>query len=224
MEQLCEHNGDEINVMTDKLDTAGHAWLTQMHTVYHAGLLTKELTKCYDESHDFQHHVDVLKNTSSILGADEERVCYLAEVAAILHDVCDHKYVDTIEANKQRLDTFLSGITDGDAIGWIIDNISYSKEVRGGYPQHIDPQVQRARNVVSDADKLEAIGTKGINRCYQFTSAFNPALSSTEVTALVLQHCHDKLLGLPSYMRTQAGRSMAAQRHSETKKWVADHS
>ena len=190
-------------------------------TIFEAMELTKELTKDYDESHNFQHHKDVFDNAMLIAGNGlPDRVGFMIMFAAILHDTIDHKYKDTIETNTQRLNDFLAETTDGDSIKWIIDNISYSKEVKNGYPIHDDPEVQFARDVVSDADKLEAMGVEGIERCYQFTRAFNPDLDEVEVKILVIKHCHEKLLGLSKYLRTDIAKSMAELFNAETREFV----
>ena len=39
------------------------------------------------------------------------------------------------------------------------------------------------RDIVSDADKLEAIGEAGVMRCYQYQQEVHPSLSSEEVSS-----------------------------------------
>ena len=48
------------------------------------------------------------------------------------------------------------------------------------------------RNIVSDADKLEAIGEAGILRCYQYQTEVHPELSTKEVTSRILLHPHNQ--------------------------------
>ncbi len=230
-QRLVEHNGDEINLWAANVNANENNAIdptTRITREYHltepmrlAKNLTAKLTVGYDESHNLQHHLDVLFNAASIMDDVADRVRYMVEIAALLHDVVDHKYTDTIEANTRQLTQFLENIADGGEIQWIINNISYSKEASNGYPVHEDTQVQLARDIVSDADKLEAIGDKGIERCYQFTRAFNPMLTDTEVTARVVAHCHDKLLSLHKYMRTERGKTMAMALTAEVEQWVA---
>ncbi|KAK3240629.1 hypothetical protein CYMTET_49540 [Cymbomonas tetramitiformis] len=63
----------------------------------------------------------------------------------------------------------------------IIDNVSYSKEVKRGLDTFDSESALAARNVVSDADKIEAIGVKGLERCADFAREMNPSASEVEV-------------------------------------------
>ena len=48
-------------------------------------------------------------------------------------------------------------------------------------------QYEVLRNIVSDADKLEAIGEAGVLRCYQYQTEAHPNLSTEQVTCCC---CH----------------------------------
>ena len=48
-------------------------------------------------------------------------------------------------------------------------------------------QYEVLRNIVSDADKLEAIGEAGVLRCYQYQTEAHPNLSTEQVTCC---SCH----------------------------------
>lgn len=74
----------------------------------------------------------------------------------------------------------------------------------------------RVRNVVSDADKLEALGTVGLERCRHYQLELDPALSDAALYANVVQHCRDKLFRLSDeYMRTPAGMRAAQSKRAE---------
>lgn len=220
---LCEHS--QVNV--DEIEKIGNVFN-----------LTVELTSDYDESHDISHHVDVYKNAIIILKSFEESdklqmnsneyhyLCDLLMYSSLLHDTIDHKYKNRIEEKILCVDNFLKNtVPDKCAdIKWIIDNISYSKENKNGYPLHQNKIIQLARDIVSDADKLEAIGNKGLERCYQFTIASNPGVSDENITKLVVEHCHDKLLRLKdNFIRTDKGKDMAQPLHMILVNFVNDH-
>lgn len=183
-----------------------------------------ELTNGYDESHDVNHHIAVYHNALEILnGLDTTLyqnyfdIHQMIMYASLLHDTIDSKYKNDLEIKIKKLDNFLIKkiSTKSADVKWIIDNISYSKEVKLGYPKNMDPMVQLARDIVSDADKLEAIGEIGIRRCKQYTIASNPDISDEEqIMTLVIEHCREKLLKLKdSFIRTNGGMVLAKTRH-----------
>ncbi len=182
--------------------------------------LCAELTATYDESHDLNHHLSVDKNVCAIL-AKETNHLYLTmytRVAALLHDVVDHKYPETYETNAAALEGFLTDNFDEEdacAIRWIIANISYSKEVKSGRPRHSNQLITDARDIVSDADKIEAIGEVGIVRCAAFTRAKNSTLTEKQLIAEVVKHCNEKLLRLrDEFVVTAEGRRLAGPGHA----------
>lgn len=221
-----------VDEITDFLNSHAIIFVFQQE-IYETLSLCAELTAEYDESHDVRHHIDVYKNAvKNFIELDADiaknfRLFELITYASLLHDTIDHKYKNDLENKTTKLNVFLeehfkSFDTD---IKWIIDNISYSKEVKNGYPLNANKIVQIARDIVSDADKLEAIGQIGIDRCKQFTSAFNPTASDNEIIQLVVFHCHEKLLKLKdSFFRTESGKKMAESAHKIVEKFVEDNS
>lgn len=191
--------------------------------------ICQELTSDYDESHDVNHHLEVLKNALGITVQLESKSIELITIvifASILHDIVDTKYLTDIEIKRRKLIIFLnerSKIVNKSDVLWVIDNISFSSEVKYGYPTHPNPIVQLARDIVSDADKLESIGDIGIHRCIVYTQAINPNLSPQDINNLVIQHCHDKLIKIKDqYMRTIPGKTMAIPRHDIIAKFIRD--
>lgn len=184
-------------------------------------MLCYNMTKDYDKSHDINHHICVFKNAIEIFIKYPFNILslndnwYMLEIitfAALLHDTIDHKYTNNLEEKQIVLEKFLKNNLDKkicEHVYWIINNISYSKEKKFGYPTHENGLVQIARNIVSDADKLEAIGEIGILRCLEFTKKFNLDLSEDGIQILVIQHYHDKLSTLDQYIRTEPGKEMS---------------
>ena len=192
--------------------------------------LCMELTKTYDESHNVQHHIDVFRN-AMIIVADidikNRRMIEMITYSALLHDTIDNKYKENLEEKREILKKFLDAVVtiERQNIQWVIDNISYSKEVRNGYPEHTDPIVQQVRDIVSDADKLEAIGNIGIERCKQYTMAFNSNLTEEELVAEVIKHCNEKLLRLSEhFIRTKKGKELAAPLHQQIVEYCKSNS
>ena len=99
----------------------------------------------------------------------------------------------------------------------IIENISYSKEIRGQRKNVHQPYL----DIISDADRLEAIGEVGITRCIAYTKAIHGRVPSDVVT-----HCHEKLLRLykDGFIRTKTAREMAEPLHKVIEEYVSRNS
>lgn len=184
-------------------------------------LFVKESTKHFDESHDWTHAAIVTKSTHIVMKSlgneyEEKLVTY----AAMLHDVCDHKYPDSI--SREKLEGFISENlekVDRDRVLAIIDNVSYSKQAKGKRIQLPEPDCTYLV-ALSDADRLEAIGEIGIKRCATFTLE-----RGGKVPEGVIEHCHEKLLRLlpDGFIVTELGRKMALPLHQEILDYVAEN-
>ena len=124
-----------------------------------------------DSSHGITHSMNVLHFTQGIYDLevkknvnliDHERIIY---VSAILHDMCDKKYMKEDEG-IQEIDSFLQETIlpwEIDAVKSIISTMSYSKVKVNGFP---DLGVyQDAYHVVREADLLAAYD---FDRCMQY--------------------------------------------------------
>lgn len=184
-------------------------------------------TLVFDKSHNVEHAICVLRNASKINNSQMNDPLELIFVC-LLHDVCDHKYPESI--SKDELREFIKQTLNNDyadSIIKIIDNISFSKEKKGkcDTTNFTDDEVSILQ-IVRDADRLEAIGKVGIDRCFQFTVAKNPDKTKEENLDDVVEHCHEKLLTLlpDGYITTPIGKKMALPLHLEIVEWVEQHS
>lgn len=183
----------------------------------------KESTKDFDESHGFDHAMNVYNNTMHIVQKLDiaERDWDILIFASKLHDVCDHKYKNSIP--KQTLHDFIVkelGPTRGQHVIRIIENVSYSKQV-AGHREHLEEPLQTYLDIVSDADRIEALGKTGIFRCETLVTC-----RKGKVPEDVIKHCHEKLLKLypEHFIKTQPGREMAKPLHEEIVAYVKMHS
>ena len=151
-----------------------------------------------------------------------------AITAAWLHDIADHKY-DHDGTLEQRLDEFgTANIWNYNEIKQVIKYASYSTEnkaILAGTPLDftaiLGAYYSQIRNIVSDADKLEAIGKIGISRALMYTRDANPTYTEAQVIADVHNHAHEKLLRLATqFIRTPLARSIATRRHKEMEEWL----
>lgn len=193
-----------------------------------------EKTKDRDESHGICHFKRV--RSTAIKIAEEEikqnakfevlatpDFCPMKviELAALGHDVLDHKYVSVEKQVEEGLHMrmFLrdAGVTELEieAVMLIMANVSFSKEKAGKL--EVDALNARGwmvlRDIVSDADKIDAIGEEGLARCFEYTrSTVNG--DEGKIDRLVREHCTEKLLLLKdNYIHTAVGKALAEPHH-----------
>ena len=96
----------------------------------------------------------------------------------------------------------------------LIDNVSFSKEdkIRKGLcsAPEIYPELHPYLQALRDADRLEAIGQIGIERCIEFTKSIGG-----NVPADVVTHCYEKLLRLydEKFIVSEEARKRAVPLH-----------
>lgn len=181
-----------------------------------------ENTKHFDESHNHVHALKVTHNAHVIMKSIKDNYDKrLLTCVAMLHDVCDHKYPESIPREKllDFIKLYLSPTIEPIAMK-IIDNVSFSKEDRGiqeTLPEPYDMYLV----ALTDADRLEAIGQVGIDRCIEFTISRGGTVPQD-----VVKHCHDKLLRLlpEFFIKTDLGRQMAISLHDEIYNYVDKNS
>merc|ERR1712133_340185 len=133
-----------------------------------------EMTVGRDKSHSIEHFGRVESFIKKII-RDENVKSQLEKMnsknfeaekilfaAAWLHDIFDHKYTTEEEAKAGQL-----------KIKSFLENVSYSKEKKGKLEKLQFP-TSYLRDIVSDADKLDAIGYAGIERCRDFSKYRSP--------------------------------------------------
>jgi hypothetical protein len=142
-----------------------------------------------DESHALKHSMDVFNYANEIYYSELKTNPYLTDhyeiitASAILHDMCDKKYVDETIAvkNIECVLTDYLNVTEIETVSKIISTISYSKVKLNGYPDL--QQYQLAYNIVREADLLSAYD---INRCIIY-GLMKENLSYTDSTKRAIQ-------------------------------------
>ncbi|KAF9041010.1 hypothetical protein BDZ89DRAFT_1009741 [Hymenopellis radicata] len=195
-------------------------------------LMVKTMAR-YDPSHD-RYHVQRVRKTALALANALPTMpdLLVVELAALLHDVLDKKYVSTeLAADPYAFflpyfETWTKGrsvdiIKDGRAlqITQIIDNVSWSTEKKrrasGEWGQWHDECIEL--HCVQDADRLDAIGAFGVMRCAAYTSSTNNPLHTPPKDPLLpvsaVQHFSDKLIHIHAGLKTEPGRVMGQKRH-----------
>ena len=175
-------------------------------------------TSSFDASHDINHARNVYALTMRIARSMDLEGCKdVLTFASKLHDVCDHKYSGGI--TRDELIEFIAshlGDIKAQNVMKIIDNVSYSTEI-SGMCETLDEPLNTYLTVIRDADRLEALGYAGIERCITYSRS-----RGGKVPEDVIQHCHDKLLKLypDGFIRTALGRELARPLHDEVQRYV----
>jgi uncharacterized protein len=116
--------------------------------------------------HDWFHIERVWKNTKTIAQSEPVNL-FVAELAALLHDIADHKFNhgdESIGVMKAR--EFLTSLqVDENVIGHV-EKIMLNISFKGGTfnPDFYSQELA----VVQDADRLDAIGAIGIARAFNY--------------------------------------------------------
>eukprot|EP00808_Paulinella_micropora_P012540 g22451.t1 len=235
---------DATEVVEGRSDAPGLSMSEALHDL--EAFVTETCGRRASASHSDQHMRAVYASATTIYkklypsdAACVRPLYLLVATVAWLHDVCDHKYIlkePSIRAILQSFllkftskydhlvqDTAYSALFTPAKLQAMCDRISFSREKEQkatDWLETLGPQGVLVRDIVSDADKWEAIGTKGIERCKEYTieRAKEEGLDPTPayVAQRVRQHYNEKLKLLSTqYMRTEPGRVNARQLDTE---------
>lgn len=197
--------------------------------VGHTESLVQSVMSSWDSSHDAFHAFRV-RNLALSLASEEglsPHQTQIVELAALLHDIDDHKYVSS--EGHETAEQFLScqnvPIDMIQCVMNIIHNMGFKEEVERLSNGQLAPEF----GIVQDADRLDAIGAIGIARCFTFGGSRNRVLYNPDIPPRVnmtkeeymkqgekqttLNHFHEKLLKLKDLMKTKAGKRRAEGRH-----------
>jgi len=187
------------------------------------------------DTHGHAHMKAVAEMSSYLLFADfydkDGSMMLDTITAAWLHDVADHKY-DHDGTLEQRLDEFgTANIPNYAEIKQVIKYVSYSTEnkaILAGTPlnfkQILGDYYSNIRDIVSDADKLESIGVKGMERSLTYNTDTNPTFTHAQVIAEVRKIYDEKLVKLATqFIRTPTARDIALKEHKEMEEWLHSH-
>ena len=190
----------------------------------------------HDPSHNPEHVRRVVSLAHRILDGERLRGNNVASqsletvitLAAILHDINDHKYKKKNNTIIDAYEFLTSHGADHDlaaAVQTVVSNVSYSHEIRN--PDQVQALLLRdegiALAIVQDADRLDAIGAIGIGRTFTFLGARGD--HSGDGLESCVYHFGDKLERLQGFMKTETGREMARERTHRLrlfKKWWMD--
>jgi len=176
--------------------------------------------------HDWWHMYRVWKLAQRIAAAESDIDPFVVELGALLHDIADWKFHDgDMEAGPKAARAWLESLPVQADIIVQIEDIVRNVSFKGANVK----QTMRSKEgqIVSDADKLDAIGAIGIARTFayggahgrpMYDPAVKPELHQTfeaykNSDSPTINHFYEKLLLLKDKLYTATAREIAAHRH-----------
>ncbi len=179
-----------------------------------------------DSGHDWWH-IHRVRNTALTLAKEENANEFIVELAALLHDIADHKFHGGDElmgarVAKKWLRNFPIPDSTTNHVCEIIAKISF----KGAGVS--TPMESTEGKVVQDADRLDALGAIGIARAFSYggfkrREMYNPGIPPVMHTSFeaykndkghTINHFYEKLFLLKDRMNTESGKKMAEERHN----------
>lgn len=175
--------------------------------------------------HDWWH-IHRVRNMALRIGREEHADLFIVELAALLHDIADHKFhggdEDIGPASARKW--LLSQKVEESAIQHVCDIIR-GVSFKGAKVE--TPMKTIEGKVVQDADRLDALGAIGIARAFAYggykeRELYNPDIDPTEHDTFeayktssgpTINHFYEKLFLLKDRMNTQTGKKLAEKRH-----------
>lgn len=183
--------------------------------------------------HDWWH-VHRVRRLALRLAREEGADPYVTELAALLHDVADHKFHGGDETVGPRVARgWLSGLGVDPAVTEHVADIIARLSFKGAGVA--TPMETAEGRVVQDADRLEALGAIGIARTFAYGGSRGRALYEPDAPPEMhasfdaykasrghtINHFHEKLFLLRERMNTASARRIAEARHRYMEAFVA---
>lgn len=175
--------------------------------------------------HDW-HHILRVTNNALLISDTEGGDKTVIELAALLHDIDDHKFNGgDVEAGARTAKKVMIELGFDEEliekVTSIINKVSYKGANVDSVPNSIEGQI------VQDADRLDAIGAIGIARAFAYGGSKNRPIYEPNVAhelhdsfdqymnakSHTINHFYEKLLLLKGKMNTKTGKKMAEKRH-----------
>ncbi|CZQ93907.1 Hypothetical protein Tpal_1704 [Trichococcus palustris] len=186
--------------------------------------LVAEKLRNESTGHDWWHTLRVYNTAMDIAKAEQQGNPFVIALAALLHDVADHKFGYTDDDREDIITTILTPFEVGDsviqAVVYIVNNMSFKQ----GKNKHVLTSIEG--QIVQDADRLDAIGNIGIARAFAYGGhkdrpLYNPDRTEGE-EGDTISHFYEKLLQLKDKMNTETGKQKALIRHQRMEQFLQD--
>ncbi len=185
----------------------------QEHNDYLLDAFAQLVYAGYDSSHDINHARQVARNaliiaekelenyTSSETKNYDESETKLLLWLGYAHDGVDYKYKSISMPRTQFRQALIEQFNEetADNMLFLFDNISWSKRDKS---KSMSGRWAWYQMIIQDADWLEAIGERGIQRCETYQGTLGNGKSA------VVAHIHEKLLKVGGALNTETARKI----------------
>ncbi|PLX00517.1 MAG: phosphohydrolase [Marinilabiliales bacterium] len=176
--------------------------------------------------HDWWHIYRVKKLAAKI-GEIEKADLFIIEMAALLHDIADHKFHNgNHKLGPKIVYDWCTKLQLEEKICLHISEIVAQVSFKGGNVE--TPMNTLEGKVVQDADRLDAIGAIGIARTFAYGGnknhpMYDPAIKPEmhdsfdnykKSKGTTINHFYEKLLLLKSRLNTNTAKKIAKERHT----------
>ncbi|WP_456421391.1 HD domain-containing protein [Thermococcus sp.] len=177
---------------------------------------TREFAKSFFEregTHGFSH-VERVFNLCLHIGREEGADLEVLALASLLHDIArpleDSGKVEDHALESARIARhFLLGLGyPEEKVEAVVHAIEAHRFSRGPEPRTLEAKI------LSDADKLDAIGAIGIARVFMYSGEHGRDIEAS------LRHFEEKILKLKDLMYTETARRIAEDRHRFTVEFI----
>jgi uncharacterized protein len=194
--------------------------------ISHVAHICKEKLSGEGSGHDWLHIYRVW-NMSCFLAQAEGIQSYVIELAALLHDIADHKFNNgDCSIGPQIAHKILEECNVSPTVIKHVTNIIEHISFKGALVK--DSVMSIEGKIVQDADRLDAIGAIGIARTFAYGGykkrlLYDPTVhpqlhkSFEEYSANAsssINHFYEKLLLLKDRMHTETAKKIAQERHA----------
>ncbi len=152
-------------------------------------------------SHDDGHVARVVKMALFIAEREGANI-EVVKKAAELHDIARDRPNHSIEGARMARELLKKEGYSEEFIERVVHCIEAHSFSAGIKPETLEAKV------LSDADKLDAMGAIGVARAFLFSGEHGRSIEDT------LRHFEEKLLKLRDLMETETGRKLAEERHA----------
>ncbi len=208
-------------------------------------LFVKEILENDSTGHDWWHNHRV-RNLAKRIAKEEGADIFVAELAALLHDIGDYKFFQgDEEAGLALVRKWLSSLKIStsliDKIVEITSQVSFmhtltNNKSKDSVKKNFIPTIPKELMVVTDADRLDAMGAIGIARTFTYGGfsdrpIYDPFIKPNKsitkeeyktTEAPSINHFYEKLLKLKDMIYTDLGRKIAKKRHRFLKLYLKE--
>lgn len=185
--------------------------------------------------HDWWHVYRVWQLAKTIADDEPEADTLVVELGALLHDIADWKFANgDLEAGPRAAREWLEKCGVNDETIQHIEDIVRDTSFKGA---QVDLNLKTIESkIISDADKLDAIGAIGIARTFAYGGSKHRSMYEPDEKPVMhktfeeyknnqshtINHFYEKLLLLKDLMQTKIGQEIAQSRHAYMENYLKE--